>query len=91
MDIAVLVPFDKFALLKVWVQLHLMHLRWMRLAVLQEILHLMGAEVGHADMVGLAFVNQIFHCFPRVPVIDEIHAEYRLGDRPVHEVEIEIV
>lgn len=69
--------------------LHLMYRRNMR-GMIEKVLHLMRAEVGHPNMAGLVLGQQQTHCTPGIHVIDVLSAEPAVLHRPVHMVEVKI-
>ena len=89
-DAALLVPRDPVALLQVRVQLHLVHGGRVR-GVVEEGVELRGREVRHADVACFACAYEFGHRVPCGEEFNLVVAEGRVGDGPVHVVEVEMV
>lgn len=84
------VPGDEIRLLEVWVSLKFVGRR-ADLSVFEELFDLVLGEVRDADVLGVALFDELFHGVPGVNEVD-LGCKFAVvyGDRPVHQVEVEI-
>lgn len=71
-------------------QLHLVHGGRVG-CVVEQGLELRGREVGDADVPGFPCADEFGHGVPGGEEFDFVVAEVRVGDGPVHVVEVEVV